>query len=1002
MPPKRKAAASATSSSQSTLKNKKGSFYIPKSWLPPTSTIPEGEDFDLEPNEWYPTDGQHDMVPVYIPTWEQFKDFFTFCKRIRKIGMQHGIVKIVPPREWIEMQGDLSEKLKHLRIPNPLHQVVQSSGAGSYQQTCVPYPHTLTVEQWQHICASPGHRGPQLIKILEKLDEEYAMALQNYEATLAKEASMAKAKKRKRQPTEETPPAPAAQQDDAHDSAPAGPAPTDEPTLPTPPHSNSAVSPPADCHMTDATEEQAQAQTPASPPSQAPAAASAESAPAAGPPTTTNASTSTTAPATTDATSTSTPAWDYRRAWMQEYLPPARAATALPSEWTIDVCAAIELEYWRTLGALRSATSALTRTSASNDDDPVARAASLKGAFYGADISATLFDDDMKVWNIGRLDNVLTRMLGCIDEDGEWIPQDPDADDIETDAKGKGKGKGKGKQKASAAAAVTGGRAMGNAKGKATNSNGKGKGKKQSSAAATMDEGSASAIAGVTTPYLYFGMWQATFSWHVEDMDLCSINYIHFGAPKQWYAIPQKDAKRFETAMETSFPSDAKRCKQFLRHKSFLVKPSVLKQIKPIKCVQHAGEIMLTFPFGYHSGYNLGFNCAESTNFALEDWVQLGIEAKVCECADRESQVAIDVRRLYEEAVKAEKMEAGGVEEVDEEEDDEYVPEGEASGDDDDDDDAGPAVPPRLAPKPTPVTITIPAPAPAPAAKERPKPMKKAVRTGAGPGFRTVAFASLDGGLGSPAAAAATAMAAKSSSSSSSLSPATKKKTTTKKISTAAAAAAAAGGEDSDSSAPERTKKKAKVETRSPAAKTANRRSTSVLSSPSQPASTIGAGEATIAAQRARDLIQFEQERSQLQLEISQLRIRCAEAEAGRAEAEAGWAEAEERIAMWERKVEELKRAAGAVSSEEEEEDGEAEAEEEEDGEEEGESSSTPAPEYESEEEEPEDDDGSSASAGEEKRLKKNADARRRWAENRSRKLAGLPIVSRRGKNTGT
>ncbi|KAI0401506.1 hypothetical protein F4802DRAFT_424391 [Xylaria palmicola] len=179
-------------------------------------------------------------------------------------------------------------------------------------------------------------------------------------------------------------------------------------------------------------------------------------------------------------------------------------------------------------------------------------------------------------------------------------------------------------------------------------------------------------VPGVNTAYLYLGMWKATFAWHLEDVDLYSINYLHFGAPKQWYSISQGDARRFEAAMKSIWPTDAKACGQFLRHKAFLISPNHLQQyfnIKVNKCVSYPGEFVVTYPYGYHSGYNLGYNCAEAVNFALDSWLPMGKIAKKCECAQAQDSVWVDVYEI-ERKLRGEETEYEETDD-DEEEDDE-------------------------------------------------------------------------------------------------------------------------------------------------------------------------------------------------------------------------------------------------------------------------------------------------------------------------------------------
>jgi len=100
-------------------------------------------------------------------------------------------------------------------------------------------------------------------------------------------------------------------------------------------------------------------------------------------------------------------------------------------------------------------------------------------------------------------------------------------------------------------------------------------------------------IQGINTPYIYHGLNSSFFALHTEDYDLCSISYLHRGAPKYfwilsllhlsriWYAFKREDKQKIKEFCKSRFETDFLNCDNFLRHKTILLDPYVLQRKIP-------------------------------------------------------------------------------------------------------------------------------------------------------------------------------------------------------------------------------------------------------------------------------------------------------------------------------------------------------------------------------------------------------------------------------------
>ncbi|KAI3470480.1 hypothetical protein Pfo_027143 [Paulownia fortunei] len=142
-------------------------------------------------------------------------------------------------------------------------------------------------------------------------------------------------------------------------------------------------------------------------------------------------------------------------------------------------------------------------------------------------------------------------------------------------------------------------------------------------------------IPGVTSPMVYIGMLFSWFAWHVEDHELHSLNFLHMGSPKTWYAVPGDYAVNFEEAIRLhAYGGNADRlgiCSISLGEKTTVLSPEIIvaSGIPCCRLVQNPGEFVVTFPRAYHIGFSHGFNCGEAANFGTPKWLTIAKEAAV-------------------------------------------------------------------------------------------------------------------------------------------------------------------------------------------------------------------------------------------------------------------------------------------------------------------------------------------------------------------------------------
>ena len=129
---------------------------------------------------------------------------------------------------------------------------------------------------------------------------------------------------------------------------------------------------------------------------------------------------------------------------------------------------------------------------------------------------------------------------------------------------------------------------------------------------------------GVTVPTLHVGMLFSACCWYRDPHGLPWIEYLHTGAKKIWYGIPDEHNNNFRNALSKMVPRYCKNKTIWLPSDTAMVPPELLvKNGVPLcQTVQEPGQFIIVFPKAFTSSICTGYVVSESVYFAQSSWLE--------------------------------------------------------------------------------------------------------------------------------------------------------------------------------------------------------------------------------------------------------------------------------------------------------------------------------------------------------------------------------------------